>query len=171
MQRSFAARTFALASVRLSLLMPLPSCASASRTRPSIATSTPANGVIQMLRLTPRNHDGQYVVDWRIDVSDDCRLDEHEDAFGNITHAFTADGPFAELSVQVEGEVETQDTDGIVRGDGRAVPAEPVSARDAADRAPTTPIADFAPRAARPANGDDTLAAAARAARPPARAR
>ena len=35
----------------------------------------PANGVIQTLRLTPRNHDGQYVVDWRIDVSEDCRLD------------------------------------------------------------------------------------------------
>ena len=27
----------------------------------------------------------------------DCRLDAHEDAFGNITHAFTADGPLAEL--------------------------------------------------------------------------
>ena len=30
----------------------------------------PANGVIQTLRLTPRNHDGQYVVDWRIDISE-----------------------------------------------------------------------------------------------------
>ena len=27
----------------------------------------PAVGVIQVLRLTPRNHDGQYVVDWRVD--------------------------------------------------------------------------------------------------------
>ena len=33
---------------------------------------TPAAGVIQTLRLTPRNHDGQYVVDWRIDVSENC---------------------------------------------------------------------------------------------------
>ena len=48
-----------------------------------------------LLRLTPRNHDGQYVVHWRIDVSEDCRVDAHEDAFGNITHTFTADGPFA----------------------------------------------------------------------------
>ena len=77
---------------------------------------TPATGVIQMLRLTPRNHDGQYVARWRIDVSTDCRLDQHEDAFGNITHAFTADGPFSELSVAVEGEVETRDTQGVVRG-------------------------------------------------------
>jgi transglutaminase-like putative cysteine protease len=77
---------------------------------------TPATSVIQMLRLTPRNHDGQYVAHWRIDVSADCRIDQHEDAFGNITHAFTADGPFGELKVLVEGEVETRDTQGVVRG-------------------------------------------------------
>src|ERR1700747_40393 len=76
----------------------------------------PARGVIQTLRLTPRNHDGQYVVFWRIDISDDCRLDHHEDAFGNITHTFTAEGSLTELGVTVDGEVETQDTNGIVRG-------------------------------------------------------
>jgi transglutaminase-like putative cysteine protease len=77
---------------------------------------TPATGVIQMLRLTPRNHDGQYVTNWHIDVSADCRLDQHEDAFGNICHAFTADGPFNELIVSVEGEVDTRDTNGVVTG-------------------------------------------------------
>src|SRR6266700_3654018 len=76
---------------------------------------TPATAVIQTLRLTPRNHDGQYVTRWRVDVSADCRLEQHEDAFGNITHAFTAEGPFNELTVQVEGEVETRDTQGVVR--------------------------------------------------------
>ena len=75
----------------------------------------PPKGVIQTLRLTPRNHDGQYVINWRIDVSTDCRLDRQEDAFGNISHAFTADGPFTELAVTVEGDVETRDTGGIVR--------------------------------------------------------
>ena len=39
----------------------------------------------------------------------------HEDAFGNITHTFTAEGPFDELGVQVEGEIDVQDTGGIVR--------------------------------------------------------
>jgi len=77
---------------------------------------TPANGVIQTLRLTPRNHEGQYVVRWRIDVSEDCGLDAHEDAFGNVSHTFSVDGPFTSLSVQVEGEVDVQDTAGIVRG-------------------------------------------------------
>src|SRR5215472_11267254 len=76
----------------------------------------PAAGLIQTLRLTPRNHDGQYVAGWRIEVSEDCRLAEHEDAFGNITHTFTVDGPVAEMRVQVQGQVETQDTYGVVRG-------------------------------------------------------
>ena len=75
----------------------------------------PINGVIQTLRLTPRNHDGQYVGRWRIDVSEDCRLDAHEDAFGNITHTFTAEGPFAELAVQVEGEIDPDKYAGYVQ--------------------------------------------------------
>jgi transglutaminase-like putative cysteine protease len=76
----------------------------------------PATGAIQVLRLSPRNHDGQYVVRWRIDVFPDARLGAHEDAFGNMTHVFTADGPLDELRVEVDGEVETQSTDGVVRG-------------------------------------------------------
>jgi transglutaminase-like putative cysteine protease len=76
----------------------------------------PAAGAIQVLRLSPRNHEGQYVVRWRIDVSPDARLAAHEDAFGNIMHVFTADGPLDELHVEVDGQVETQNTDGIVRG-------------------------------------------------------
>jgi transglutaminase-like putative cysteine protease len=76
----------------------------------------PPAAVTQVLRLTPRNHDGQYVADWRIDLSRDCRLHQHEDAFGNITHSFTADGPFDDLRIAVEGTVDTTDTHGIVSG-------------------------------------------------------
>lgn len=75
----------------------------------------PASGVIQTLRLTPRNHDGQYVTAWRIDISVDCPLACHVDAFGNITHTFTADGPLEELVVHVEGAADLEDTHGIVR--------------------------------------------------------
>jgi transglutaminase-like putative cysteine protease len=75
----------------------------------------PCTGVIQTLRLTPRNHAGQYVVNWRIDVSADCRLEPVEDAFGNIVHAFSLAGPVSELRLMVDGEVETQDTAGVVR--------------------------------------------------------
>jgi len=72
--------------------------------------------VTQMLRLTPRGYDGQHVVNWRIDLSEDCLLHRHEDAFGNIIHSFTAEGPFEELTVAVEGDVDTQDMGGLVRG-------------------------------------------------------
>src|SRR5215470_14463948 len=108
--------------------------------------AAPISGVIQTLRLTPRNHDGQYVIHWRIEVTEDCRLDVHEDAFGNITHTFTAEGPFAELGVQVEGEVDVQDTAGIVRGAMERFPpslylrATPLTEADSA-------IADFARQA------------------------
>ena len=75
----------------------------------------PATGVIQILRMTPGSHDGQYVADWQIDVSADSRLDVHEDAFGNITHVMTH-GAIADLNISVEGLVETHDTGGVLRG-------------------------------------------------------
>jgi len=75
----------------------------------------PATGVIQILRMTPGSHDGQYVADWQIDVSADSRLDVHEDAFGNITHVMTH-GAIADLNITVEGLVETHDTGGVLRG-------------------------------------------------------
>jgi transglutaminase-like putative cysteine protease len=103
----------------------------------------PATSVIQMLRLTPRNHDGQYVARWRIDVSTDCRLDQHQDAFGNITHAFTAEGPLRELAVAVEGEVETRDTQGIVRGAVERFPPS-LYLRETALTSPDAEIAGFA---------------------------
>jgi transglutaminase-like putative cysteine protease len=76
---------------------------------------TPAKSVIQILRLTPRNHDGQQIINWRIDVSADCRIEQVEDAFGNITHTFTADGPFENITIGVTGTVDTQDMQGLVR--------------------------------------------------------
>ena len=38
---------------------------------------TPPTVVTQVLRLTPRGHDGQHVVAWRIDLSEDCLLHQH----------------------------------------------------------------------------------------------
>jgi transglutaminase-like putative cysteine protease len=116
---------------------------------------TPVTGVIQILRMTPRNHDGQHVATWRIDVSADCRLDQHEDAFGNITHAFTVDGPLTALEVQVEGEVETRDTQGIVRGAVERFPPS-LYLRETALTRPDGKIAELA-RASRETAGGDVL--------------
>jgi transglutaminase-like putative cysteine protease len=115
----------------------------------------PAGSVIQILRLTPRNHEGQYVARWRIEVSSDCRIDQHEDAFGNITHAFTADGPFSELKVLVEGEVETRDTEGIVQNAVERFPPS-LFLRETALTKPDDAILAFA-QDARQAAGGNTL--------------
>src|ERR1700757_1125484 len=117
----------------------------------------PAAGVIQVLRLTPRNHEGQYVERWRIDVVPDARLASHEDAFGNISHVFTADGPLDELTVEVDGLVETQSTDGVVRGPAERFPPS-LFLRDTALTQADAPIRDFA-EAVRAASGGNVLAA------------
>ena len=103
----------------------------------------PTAGVIQVLRLTPRNHDGQYVQRWHIDVVPDARLAAHEDAFGNITHVFTADGPLEDLRVEVDGAVETQSADGVVRGTVERFPPS-LFLRDTALTQADGAIRDFA---------------------------
>jgi transglutaminase-like putative cysteine protease len=117
----------------------------------------PATGVIQSLRLTPRSHDGQYVARWRIDVSADSHVDEHEDAFGNITHVFSVDGPLNELGVLVEGEVETQDTNGLVRGAIERFPPS-LFLRETELTRPDPAIAGFA-RAVQQSSGEGSLEA------------
>jgi transglutaminase-like putative cysteine protease len=113
--------------------------------------ATPAKSAIQLLRLTPRNHDGQFVVRWRIDVSEDCKLEPHEDAFGNLTHSFTVDGPISEMRIGVEGEVETQDTAGVIRGTLERFPPS-LFLRETALTKPDDAIVTFAADAARAAN-------------------
>jgi transglutaminase-like putative cysteine protease len=103
----------------------------------------PATGAIQVLRLTPRNFEGQHVVRWRIDVTPDARLAAHEDAFGNLTHVFTADGPLPEWRIEVDGVVETQNCDGVVRGTVERFPPS-LFLRDTMLTEPDAPILEFA---------------------------
>ncbi len=116
---------------------------------------TPPASVTQILRLTPRNHDGQYVVGWRIELSEDCLLHKHEDAFGNITHSFTAEGPYNELSIAVDGEVETHDTNSVVRGAVERFQPN-LFLRDTALTQPDAAIIDLA-NSARGSEGGKTL--------------
>jgi transglutaminase-like putative cysteine protease len=116
---------------------------------------TPPTDVIQVLRLTPRNHETQYVVNWRVDLSDDCLVHQHEDAFGNITHSFTAKGPFSELSIAVEGEVDTQESHSVVRGAVERFPPG-LFLRETALTQPDAAIIDFAD-SVRVETGSDTL--------------
>lgn len=76
----------------------------------------PARGAIQVLRLTPRNHATQFVRRWRVEIDADCRLDRDEDAYGNITHIFSIDGPIERMRILVDGEIDTNSDSGVVRG-------------------------------------------------------
>jgi hypothetical protein len=80
-----------------------------------------ATGIIQILRMTPGSHDGQYVAEWQIDVSTDSRLHAHQDAFGNLTHVLT-EAAISDLSIHVEGLIETHDTGGVLRGTDERFP-------------------------------------------------
>jgi len=80
-----------------------------------------ATGIIQILRMTPGSHDGQYVAEWQIDVSSDSRLQVHQDAFGNVTHVLT-EAAIADLTIAVEGLIETHDTGGVLRGTDERFP-------------------------------------------------
>jgi transglutaminase-like putative cysteine protease len=89
----------------------------------------PVKALGQILRLTPRGHDGQHVRKWRIEPSVDGRLRPREDAFGNIVHVFSADAPVEEITICVTGEVETHDTAGVIRGTVERLP-DPFYLRD-----------------------------------------
>ena len=84
----------------------------------------PARGLIQVLRMKPRDHDGQHVRRWRIDTSVDGRLTEREDGFGNVVHWFTPDEASDALTIRVTGEVDTDDNHGVVRGAVERLPDE-----------------------------------------------
>lgn len=102
------------------------------------AYDEPAYGVIQALRVSPSDHEGQQVLNWRVDVNVDGFLRESRDAFGNVLHLFYADGAVNELTVRVTGEVDVRETAGVVRGANEPFPpsvflrSTPLTTADAA---------------------------------------
>lgn len=103
----------------------------------------PASGAIQTLRLTPRGHDGQFVINWRIEVDHDCHLTTTTDAFGNVLQSFTTEGKLEELVITALGEVETHDMAGMVRGQAERFPTA-VFLRDTRLTEADPAIRDFA---------------------------
>lgn len=81
-----------------------------------------ASDVVQLLRVEPSDHDGQYTLHWRLDTDVDGRLRRSHDSFGNIVHIFYADAPLQRLALHVTGEVDTHDTGGRVTGTGEPLP-------------------------------------------------
>jgi transglutaminase-like putative cysteine protease len=127
------------------------------RHKTSYHYEVPAKSAIQLLRLTPRNHGGQFVRRWRVEVEADYRLDRDEDALGNITHTFTIEGPISDMHVAVEGEVDTENTNGIISNTVERFPLQ-FWLRESLLTAPDAKLRRFA-RQALEGEGGDRLAA------------
>lgn len=76
----------------------------------------PQARIVQLLRLTPTDAQGQTVVNWMVGVSCDARLRHSEDGLGNAVTMLYAEGPIEALDITVTGEVLTSDMGGIVGG-------------------------------------------------------
>ena len=117
---------------------------------------SPAKLIVQVLRMTPRGHDGQHVLTWRVETDADVRLVPGEDALGNTTHALSVAGPVKRLITRVTGEVETWDTGGVVEGAVERFPAM-VYLRDTALTRTDPALRSFAERAGQGAGLLDRL--------------
>lgn len=84
--------------------------------------SQPQARVVQLLHATPRDHVGQSVVFWTVDIDCDARLRHGRDGYGNITTMLYIDGPVVRVGVTVRGDVVTEDRNGIVGGQTEALP-------------------------------------------------
>jgi transglutaminase-like putative cysteine protease len=76
----------------------------------------------QVIRLTPHDHEGQRVLSWRIADAAGRTLPGFEDGYGNRCHLSTIARRHEESAIVAEGEVETADTNGVVRGAADPLP-------------------------------------------------
>lgn len=78
--------------------------------------SVPARHSFQHLRVTPRNFDGQNIVNWHLDMSIEGRLKETEETFGNIPHHMSAEAPVSSIKILVEADIIPLHINGIITG-------------------------------------------------------
>jgi transglutaminase-like putative cysteine protease len=80
------------------------------------------NYAIQTLRLSPQPYEGLRVHAWRVTRDGRRDLPSLLDGLGNIVHCHTIRQPHTEYTIVAAGEVETSDTNGIVRGAPEPMP-------------------------------------------------
>ncbi len=115
----------------------------------------PARSVVQSHRLCPSVFAGQKLVEWDVTVSGGQKGASFRDAAGDLVQGWTVAGPVSEVTVRVQGVVETDDLSGVLRGHRETVPPE------AYLRATVPTRADTALHAlAQPVEAEDTLALA-----------
>lgn len=115
----------------------------------------PLTALVQSLRLTPSVFEGQRASDWNISVSGGIRGSAFRDGAGDWIEAWTVRGPVDEITVSIDGQVETRDTAGVLRGYRETV--HPLVYLRAT---PATELDDGLRRLAASVSGEDGLALA-----------
>ncbi|MFC2968141.1 transglutaminase family protein [Acidimangrovimonas pyrenivorans] len=114
----------------------------------------PVRGVVQSHRLTPSRFDGQQPRAWQVTVSGGIVGGGFRDGAGDWVQSHSVPGPVSEITVHVEGTVETRDTTGMLRGHREGIAPEVYLRKTA----PTRPDAALAALAAAAVAGcDDRL--------------
>ncbi|SCY23275.1 transglutaminase family protein [Paracoccus tibetensis] len=102
----------------------------------------PIRNLVQSLRLTPSVFEGQKTHDWQIQVSGGVRGPGFRDGAGDWIEGWTVRGPVAEVTVRIEGRVDTRDLAGVLRGHREAI--HPMSyLRDTAPTEPDAALQDL----------------------------
>ncbi|RJL05575.1 transglutaminase family protein [Paracoccus aestuarii] len=103
----------------------------------------PIRNLVQSLRLTPSVFEGQRTHDWQIDVTGGIRGPGFRDGAGDWIEGWTLRGPAEEVTVSIEGRVDTRDTAGVLRGHREIV--HPLTyLRDSPTTAPDPGLRDLA---------------------------
>ena len=92
------------------------------RHRTVYAYDHPIVYAIQTVRMTPQPHDSLSVIHWSLRGESRKPLPQVIDGYGNIVHNHTVNRPHSEAEILVEGEVETRDAQGVVRGAPELLP-------------------------------------------------
>ncbi|WBU52208.1 transglutaminase family protein [Paracoccus sp. SCSIO 75233] len=76
----------------------------------------PVSFGVQSLRMTPSVFQGQKVIDWTVDMGAAEPGAGFRDGAGDWVQLWTIHGPVEQVPVRIEGEVETTDLAGVLRG-------------------------------------------------------
>src|SRR5262249_53114777 len=75
----------------------------------------PIDYAVQLVRLTPLNHAGQRVLNWRVVDGAGRPLAATVDGYGNIVHMMSVHRRHEDAKITAEGLVETAETHGMLR--------------------------------------------------------
>jgi len=92
------------------------------RHQTSYVYESPIAAAAQVLRLTPRSYEGLTVHRWSVRGAGRRELPVFTDGFGNVTHCLYVNEAHTQAVISAEGEVETADTHGVIRGASEPLP-------------------------------------------------